>query len=83
VTGPRGLRLRCDQGHEQAIGLDPTYSRPAAELLAGILDGTSPAYLMPPRAMPGSMIGRCAWPDCGALFTATLFGFPPEEPAAA
>ena len=76
MSKEQGLIARCDNGHETRLLL-PDHSRIEAELLGGIMDGTSPFYVHPPREDEQTMIGRCAYEECGAPFHCTLFGFEP------
>lgn len=48
----------CESGHSQVTKLDAkAFTKEGAELFAGLLDGTSPAFLYPPG--PESVIGKC------------------------
>ena len=62
----------ADPGHRWEIPLEG-FSREYAEQLAGIMDGTSPFYISPPRETPvdGSMMARCE--VCGGWFRATVY----------
>lgn len=58
------ITAKCENGHEQNIStscLDGEW----AKQLAGLMDGTSPAYKFNPLT-PGTTIGKCA--TCGAQF---------------
>jgi hypothetical protein len=63
----------CQQGHSQTIRLQG-YSREAAEMWAGLLDGTAAVYVYPPG--PESVIGKCG--ICQTPFTCTVTE---EQPA--
>lgn len=69
-----GILMRCPRGHEQRL-FTPDHTLEEATWLAGLLDGTSPAFVTSPRdcLAQGGLIGRCA--TCGELFTCTLFGY--------
>lgn len=62
--------MRCEQGHTQTL-LTPDHSKEQAEMLAGLMDGTSRFYVLKPTAE--SFMGRCA--TCKTRFTSKLFGF--------
>jgi hypothetical protein len=70
---PQGVDLACETGHTARIYLSGMTAQMARDY-AGMLDGTSPMYVVDPRA-PGqdTFIGHCK--DCGALFRATPFGY--------
>lgn len=55
----------CENGHTQTMTLQG-YTREQAELFAGLLDGTSPAYQTRPCDDERSSIGRCG--ICGKPF---------------
>ena len=69
---PQGVDLSCENGHSQRIYLQG-YTVEMARDYAAILDGSHPIYKKPPRDDPNTFIGHCK--DCGALFSATLFGY--------
>jgi hypothetical protein len=73
-----GLVVTCEgpRQHQQTLYL-PDHARTDAEALGGILDGTSPLFLLSPRDDPASKLARC----CGALIRAEVFGY--AEPGAA
>lgn len=55
TEGPH-IEITCQNGHQQTIrtsGMEEAQ----ISLLAGLLDGTSPAYVYPPG--PDSPIGKC------------------------
>ena len=60
-------RATCENGHTQTLSLQG-YTREQAELFAGLLDGTSSAYLKRPCDEPegATAIGRCG--ICGKKF---------------
>lgn len=62
------ITMRCLGGHEQTIDL-PGENQVVALALAGLMDGTSPAYKHPPQDEV-TQIGRCQWP----VLTRGLFG---------
>jgi hypothetical protein len=67
----RGILARCQAcGATQRLYL-PDHDRPSAEMLAGLMDGTSPLFVHPPG--PDSQIGRCE--TCGGRFRCELFGW--------
>jgi hypothetical protein len=72
----RQIEVRCLNVHCGTVQriLTPDHSRAEAELLAGLLDGSSPWYATRPNA--ASQIGKCVL--CGAPFRCTLFGFEAE-----
>lgn len=84
----RGLVARCERGHEQRI-YTPDHEEITARTLAGLMDGTSPFYVVKPRdvEVPGSVLGRCQHDEtpasetprgrgrCGAWVTCALFGY--------
>jgi hypothetical protein len=74
----RGIRITCERGHTQQI-YTPNHDVKAAQLLAGLLDGTSPLFVALPRTHPiiGSTIGRCDL--CGAWLACMLFGYDEES----
>ncbi len=66
----------CSSGHSSSI-IHEGMTREGVELFAGILDGTSPAFMFPPG--PESVIGKCCWADpaypnhhCGKPFKCTI-----------
>lgn len=63
------VTAECEAGHVQRITLHG-HTRSQAELFAGLLDGTSPAYVAPPGADPNSPIGKCG--ICGRPFKAKV-----------
>jgi hypothetical protein len=70
----RGILARCEQGHEQRL-CTPDMDEHEAAALAGLLDGTSTAYVYPPRDYPlaESVIAKCG--TCQSWITCTLFGY--------
>ena len=60
------ITATCRGGHTQSITYE-CRSLQEAELFAGLLDGTSPAYVHPPG--PESVIGKCG--ICGTPIRAT------------
>lgn len=42
-----------------SVDIRPALGREAAEDYCGLLDGSSPAYVIDPRDHPESMIGKC------------------------
>ena len=68
---PTVIEICCEQGHRQAIKVDPDLGEEWARGLAGLMDGTSPMYLYPPGA--NSPIGKCG--ICGTPITATVLGY--------
>jgi hypothetical protein len=61
------VEVTCTRGHRRVLRL-ANYSRQEAELFAGLLDGTSPAYQYP--SDDDSPIGKCA--SCGAKLVARV-----------
>ena len=72
----QGVDLACAAGHQQRIFLRG-YTREMAIDFAGMLDGTSPMFVHPPREVDSAhtMIGKCTWEGCGAWFRAVPFGY--------
>lgn len=68
----------CTGGHSQAIQVDGSLGREFAEEQAGILDGTSEMYLVPPG--PDSIIGKCG--ICGRKIHCTVEDLPKTAGAA-
>lgn len=62
------LTLRCEGKHEQTLSL-VGWTLEEARDFAGLLEGTSPLFVRPPRGTP-SPIGKCA--TCGQPIEATL-----------
>lgn len=72
-----GIRITCELGHTQIL-TTPDMTEAEARLFAGLLDGTSPLFVVSPRTQPRSdaLFGRCL--RCGTWLTGTLVGY--EEP---
>jgi predicted acyltransferase len=62
------ITARCVAGHEQVLTVDGRLGRRWAEILAGLLDGTSDVYVHQPG--PDSVIGKCG--RCGAHIQCTV-----------
>jgi len=65
------ITVRCEllpDVHAKILRIEHALGRELADLLAGLLDGTSPHYIHPPG--PGSPIGKCG--VCGSKITATV-----------
>ena len=62
---------RCSNGHEQTLRMEG-FTREQVEIQAGLMDGTSPFYVYPPKedGSDGSAIGKCA--QCGKPFKCTV-----------
>ena len=77
-TLPCGIEARCERGHTQRIAT-PGMGAPRVRQLAGLIDGTSELFVVPPRdtPVPGSTLARCG--ICGSWMTCTLYGYDQEE----
>lgn len=69
------VRIRCAKCGDQHITIRGMNSDEQARDLCGLLDGSSPFYVIDPREDPNSKFGRCY--TCGGLITATVVG--PED----
>lgn len=67
----RGVLVKCQDCLAQQPIRTPDHSREMAETFAGLLDGTSPLYAIPPDE--NWQIGACGF--CGGRIKATLFGY--------
>lgn len=61
--------LTCAGGHKQTITYEGL-TRQAVELNIALLTGDPSIYKYPPD--DDSMIGKCAYPDCGRKVTAVI-----------
>lgn len=57
------LEVKCEGGHTQSILVAGVSSREWAEIMCGLMDGTSDLYRSKPSDNPNSSIGKCA--SCG------------------
>jgi len=53
------ITATCDNGYVQKLYVDARLGRLWAETQAGLLDGSSPMYLIDPRQNAESIIGKC------------------------
>ena len=63
------ITLRCESGHEQILHAENMTAQMVRDY-AGLIDGTSPMYVHPPRDGELTAIGRCL--ICKKPFTATV-----------
>lgn len=64
------IELTCMNGHSQRLGVDPRLGIEFANQQAGLMDGTSPHYVVSPVGTD-SPIGKCG--ICKAQLTARVF----------
>ena len=70
----RGIEAKCEScGSSQKL-YTPDHEQVAAVLLAGLMDGTSPVYAIPPPRDGTSLIGKCQSCEKG-VFRCLLFGY--------
>lgn len=62
------IECRCHNNHHQTLKVELSLGIEYARNLAGLLDGTSPMYLVPPGE--SSLLGKCG--ICGSSITATV-----------
>lgn len=71
------IRLQCPEGHSQDVIIDPDrtgntlvarFLNTYKEEIAGLLDGTSKLYVIPPTPM----VGRCCFAKCMRQLKATV-----------
>lgn len=63
------IDITCTNGHRQRLGVDPRLGVEFAHQQAGLMDGTSPHYVVSPVGTD-SPIGKCG--ICKAQLTATV-----------
>lgn len=70
------ITATCSAGHKSTIRYSG-FTLEMAIVQAGLLDGSSPLYIYPPKEGDGGKIGRCQWAEpgqkpCGKWFKCTI-----------